>query len=437
MRQWPAPHRTGPGRRADTWRWPAAQQTPPHPTGQPMPDAVCRDMSARFGVDFSAVRVHADAGAAASARAHGAAAYAVGREVVFGAGRYAPESAAGQRLLAHELAHVVQQSRGGSSAGAEARADVAAAQATGPGRVALPALGGAPVGVQAQPDPTLAGDMLEDASPLSSSTTTLAGFALNRADLTAAHQQQIETLAWSIKMNLAIRVGGLAAIYVTGHADRSGGEALNLSLGQKRADAVQAALKAALAKEGVSEAQITALDATSQGEDQPAVKTADGVQNATNRRVEIQLDLGQARPDPGPASAPTKPDLRLPGIDTLAPPRRRPGPYRDPAETELLGPMNETQRKIDQTAHLVPKPRSPMEALTDAVLTSVEPLIKLLPDAVQGPLRSGLRAGIEKGSEAACDGAIDASGATGELAEGMKTACKAGLKQKAGGGKAP
>ena len=99
--------------------------------------------------------------------------------------------------------------------------------------------------------------------------------------------------------------------------------------------------------------------------------------------------------------------------------------------------MNETQRKIDQTAHLVPKPRSPMEALTEAVLTSVEPLIKLLPDAVQGPLRSGLRAGIEKGSEAACDGAIDASGATGELAEGMKTACKAGLKQKAGGGKAP
>jgi len=63
----------------------------------------------RFGHDFSDVRVHADAGAARAAEAAGAAAYAVGRQIVFAEGRYAPQSETGRRLLAHELAHAVQQ----------------------------------------------------------------------------------------------------------------------------------------------------------------------------------------------------------------------------------------------------------------------------------------------------------------------------------------
>ena len=63
----------------------------------------------RFGHDFARVRVHADARAAESAGAVGARAYTVGEHVVFGAGEHAPGSAAGRRLMAHELAHVVQQ----------------------------------------------------------------------------------------------------------------------------------------------------------------------------------------------------------------------------------------------------------------------------------------------------------------------------------------
>jgi hypothetical protein len=66
-------------------------------------------MEARFGHDFSQVRVHADDRAAASARAVDAEAYTVGRNVVFGGGRYTPASPRGNSLLAHELAHVVQQ----------------------------------------------------------------------------------------------------------------------------------------------------------------------------------------------------------------------------------------------------------------------------------------------------------------------------------------
>jgi hypothetical protein len=74
-------------------------------------------MEARFGHDFSRVRVHADARAAVSARAVGAAAYTVGRDVVFGAGRYAPGTAEGRSLLTHELTHVVQQAGSGQPSG--------------------------------------------------------------------------------------------------------------------------------------------------------------------------------------------------------------------------------------------------------------------------------------------------------------------------------
>lgn len=83
--------------------------------GQPLDAATRALMEPRFGHDFSSVRVHADAPAAASARSVGALAYTVAREIVFNSGQYAPASPAGRRLLAHELAHTVQQDRFGAS----------------------------------------------------------------------------------------------------------------------------------------------------------------------------------------------------------------------------------------------------------------------------------------------------------------------------------
>lgn len=77
--------------------------------GQPLDRATRDFMEPRFGHDFSNVRVHTDAKAAESARAVNALAYTVGHNVAFRAGVYAPATSAGQRLLAHELAHVVQQ----------------------------------------------------------------------------------------------------------------------------------------------------------------------------------------------------------------------------------------------------------------------------------------------------------------------------------------
>jgi hypothetical protein len=85
---------------------------------------------ARFGHDFGGVRVHHDAAAAADASARDAAAYTVGEDIHFAARRFRPGTPAGDRLLAHELAHVVQQSAavkaGGRRAGMPAPAGASA-----------------------------------------------------------------------------------------------------------------------------------------------------------------------------------------------------------------------------------------------------------------------------------------------------------------------
>ena len=83
--------------------------------GQPLDAAARTWMEPRFGHDFSNVRVHTDTLAAQSAQAVNALAYTVGRDVVFGAGQYAPATARGSRLLAHELTHVVQQAGAGTN----------------------------------------------------------------------------------------------------------------------------------------------------------------------------------------------------------------------------------------------------------------------------------------------------------------------------------
>jgi len=81
--------------------------------GAPLRGDIRADMEARFGQDFSRVRVHNDTSAAASARSLNALAYSVSDHLVFGHQQYAPESLHGRRLLAHELAHTMQSNERG------------------------------------------------------------------------------------------------------------------------------------------------------------------------------------------------------------------------------------------------------------------------------------------------------------------------------------
>ena len=78
--------------------------------GQPLDPDARAFMEPRFDHDFGQVRVHSGEQAEQSARTQHARAYTVGRHIVFGAGESPADSTRGRRLLAHELAHVVQQS---------------------------------------------------------------------------------------------------------------------------------------------------------------------------------------------------------------------------------------------------------------------------------------------------------------------------------------
>ncbi len=81
--------------------------------GSPLPDGVRGEMESRMDARLEDVRVHTGPAAAAASAALGARAFTFGKHVVFGDGEYRPESAAGRRLLAHELAHAVGQDGAG------------------------------------------------------------------------------------------------------------------------------------------------------------------------------------------------------------------------------------------------------------------------------------------------------------------------------------
>ena len=123
--------------------------------GRPLGLAARRYFEPRFGHDFSQVRIYSDGRAARSASTLGARAYTVGEAIVFNDGEYALERPSGQHLLAHELAHVVQQRRGGARApvagdpGLEAAAQSAADEVVRGRSVAV--TGAAAIGIARQP----------------------------------------------------------------------------------------------------------------------------------------------------------------------------------------------------------------------------------------------------------------------------------------------
>lgn len=99
---------------------PAAPRAAAAGPGGALPDDVRAYFEPRLGRDLGGVRLHTGADAARAARAVDARAYTVGRDIVFGAGEFAPGNAAGRRLLAHELVHVAQQTAPPALAGAAA-----------------------------------------------------------------------------------------------------------------------------------------------------------------------------------------------------------------------------------------------------------------------------------------------------------------------------
>jgi hypothetical protein len=95
----------------------------PRARGEPLPAALRETFEPKFGADFSSVQVHADRDAGMSALALGARAYTVGHDIVFAPGQFAPHTAAGRELIAHELYHVAQDAGQTTAQGQPLRVD--------------------------------------------------------------------------------------------------------------------------------------------------------------------------------------------------------------------------------------------------------------------------------------------------------------------------
>lgn len=123
-------------------------------SGRPLPQPTRAVFEPRFGEDLGSVRIHTGTAAAATARDLQARAFAIGADIVFGAGEYAPGTTPGQTLLAHELAHVVQQAPGRHAPGASAAQAEREADAAARGHVPLSAR---PIALHRQPTPPQTG----------------------------------------------------------------------------------------------------------------------------------------------------------------------------------------------------------------------------------------------------------------------------------------
>jgi hypothetical protein len=280
---------------------------------RPLDAGVRSALEPRFGHDFSRVRVHDDAPAAALAGSAGARAFTIGDDVVFGAGQYAPASPAGLRRIAHELAHVVQGRNGGGPApAAESRAERAADTVTRGRRADAAALGGPPAGLAREPETGKPGL----GAGLRLHVATFGGFGPTSAALTPAHLSTVRSTA--LLLTGWVLRDPSARFPVVG---RAGAGAAGRSLAWQRAMAVVRALR----KEGVP---ATAL----------LPDTSEAV--AGDAQVEIQAPATAGTPAGGTGAS--APSTGVAGPESVwtppRPPIGGPGPAVPPVTPPTGGP---------------------------------------------------------------------------------------------------
>ena len=136
--------------------------TPEH-RSTPLDPGLRADMEARFGHQFGSVRIWPEGGPGPNPDSLGGAdAYALGDDVVFAGGAYRPETLEGKLLLAHELAHVVQQSHGETSDAAPSIGERDSRAEGDANRAGLEAVSGRVASVHVATPPTIARGFIDD-----------------------------------------------------------------------------------------------------------------------------------------------------------------------------------------------------------------------------------------------------------------------------------
>jgi outer membrane protein OmpA-like peptidoglycan-associated protein len=298
----------------------------------------------RFGADFSDIRIHDRPEDADLAADLGARAFTIGRDIWLGSG--APSdlgSVVGRRLLAHELTHAIQQRRaprpqtvlvdGGTSTAPAEREAISISEIVAAGGAAPPIAELAAEAVQRQPlDPSAAPPMTREEEIARSRghpgavTITVAPpaislfeFAINDDHLKPVHERLIALLG----PILAIVPSDVIGIEIAGHADATGGAAVNDPLSLRRARRIAAALGVAAQR---------SFDASGHGENEPVTSNDTVEARARNRRVDIRFLVANPPtptptppgPGPGPGPGPQPPGPQPPGPQPPGP--QPPGP---------------------------------------------------------------------------------------------------------------
>jgi hypothetical protein len=199
--------------------------------GRPLESALRHDMEQRFGHDFSGVRVHPGPIAERSVQDMNAHAYTVRHNIVFGAGRFAPGTQEGRRLLAHELTHVVQQSGGAP-----------AIQRFVPCTRARMSLEECPHREPGEESKSRREPMLVVYITAPEEGYLITNFDIGQSKLKASAKFDPE---WPTMIKTITQAGSQWELL--GLSDCHGEERLNIALRQQRADAVRAALPPAAA----------------------------------------------------------------------------------------------------------------------------------------------------------------------------------------------
>jgi outer membrane protein OmpA-like peptidoglycan-associated protein len=403
-------------------------------------DAATQDrMEEQLGQNFDDVRVHTGDAAAGSAKDIGARAYTAGRDVVFGGGEFTAGTRSGDRLLAHELTHVIQQTRGAHAGGGgaptiggvddsmEREANKAAEPIGDSSSAAAPASR-----VSAEPTPVvqrdpLPGQLVPPVPELrlrpppmlarSLGSLTIDAFALNSPHLTSEHQSQLARLAATIIDLVRDYPGG--SLTLVGHADLTGEDDRNQTLGQERADAALAELAA----NGVPREM---MSASSAGESAPVVPTRSA--EARNRRVEIRFE----------------PEMRFHVMDPAQLTLRGPEPFTPPPPPPQLDPKKILQppvhpETIEERLNRILKEAPPTaaeggtsigKAARDKLDEGLNHVMEKVgvPKSVRPYVRDAAHKALEKGAHAVLDQVMTEAGLGSEAQDAIRHAVDAAVE---------
>ena len=410
--------------------------------GQPLDPQTRATMESRFEHDFSGVRVHTDAKAAESSRAVNATAYTFGQSIAFDSDRYAPQHDTGRRLLAHELAHVVQQSRGGAGLPndrSEQAAEQVAADFGRAGRIRVP--GGTAPGLarqkaaaSAKSSPAIATDLIQQAGR---SLIAVNGVVIAESDAAKAEIQV--TVNWRPdRLEIVIAVPEGRSVDVI---EGAGTDSVLWQLSPDYTVTTRRKLKVPrrnyneLAGRYDPLEDYETLGTLSRQKPKSALahKTPAVAPPPVRSIAPPTVSPPETAPPAGPP--PSLQFTRTPPADLNLPPAAK---YGRPTTDKQVGQERIDKIIVDAMAGRsgIPpplsgmEPRSAIEAIKGAVAKAVAPLLSGLSKEMRELVLDKLNSAVEEGISGLIDAAVDTAKLDGTARGSIKKAVEAAIKLK-------